>query len=96
MITHYGYTDGSGKFYVSIDAEKCNGCRSCIEVCPSAILAIDTVMIDIDDKDVAVVLETQRKKLKYTCAACHQENKIPCVAACKEGAIVATWEPTSL
>ncbi len=93
MVTHYGYTDGSGKYYVSIDAEKCDGCRSCIEICPQKILTIETVMIDIDDKD-AVVLEAQRKKIKYTCASCHEGRVIPCVQACKKGAIVATWEPT--
>lgn len=93
MITHYGYTDGSGTFYVSIDAEKCNGCRSCIEICPQKILTIDTVMLDLDDKEVAVVHESQRKKIKYTCASCHQGNEIPCVRSCEKEAIVATWEP---
>jgi Fe-S-cluster-containing hydrogenase component 2 len=92
MITHFGYTDGSGKYYVSIDDEKCDGCKSCLEVCPQKILAIDTVMVDLDDKEVAVVQEAQRKKIKYTCALCHQGKEIPCVVTCKKGAIAATWE----
>ncbi len=92
MITHFGYTDGSGKYYVSIDDEKCDGCTSCLEVCPPKILAIETVMVDLDDKEVAVVQESQRKKIKYTCASCHQGEKIPCALACTKGAIVATWE----
>jgi Fe-S-cluster-containing hydrogenase component 2 len=55
-------------------------------------LKIDTVMIDIDDKEVAVVDEAQRKKLQYACAFCHHGDKIPCVQACEKGAIVATWQ----
>jgi NAD-dependent dihydropyrimidine dehydrogenase PreA subunit len=92
MITHFGYTDGSGKYYVSIDDEKCDGCKSCVEKCPQKILTIDTVMVDLDDKDVAAVLESQRKKIKYTCASCHQGKELPCVLACTKGAIGATWE----
>lgn len=92
MIIHYGYEDGSGKYYVSIDAEKCDACSACIEICPQKVLKIDTVMIDIDDKEVAVVDEAQRKKLHYACAFCHQGNKIPCVQACVKGAIFATWQ----
>ena len=92
MIIHYGYEDGSGQYFVSIDAEKCNACVACIEICPQKILAMDTVMIDLDFKQAAVVLEAQRKKIKYTCASCHEGKEIPCVQACEQGAIVATWE----
>jgi Fe-S-cluster-containing dehydrogenase component len=91
MITHFGYEDGSGKFYVSIDAEKCNACAACIETCPQKILVTDTVMIDLDFKEAAAVSESQRKKIKYTCASCHEGKEIPCVKACEKGAIVATW-----
>jgi ferredoxin len=92
MIIHYGYQDGSGKYYVSIDAEKCDACKICIEKCPQNVLKIDTVMIDIEDKQVAVVDEAQRKKIRYICAACHEGKDIPCVRACEKGAIVATWQ----
>jgi len=92
MIIHYGYEDGSGKYYVSIDAEKCDACNACVETCPQKVLKIDTVMIDIEDKQAAVVDEAQRKKIKYTCASCHQEKKIHCARACEKGAITATWE----
>lgn len=95
MIIHYGYNDGSGSYYVSIDAEKCDACNACIEICPEQALKIDTVMIDLDDKPVAVVDETSRKKLQYVCAACHLKNQaeeIPCIRACEKGAIATTWE----
>jgi len=92
MITHFGYTDGSGKYYVSIDAEKCNACSACIERCPKKILTLETVMIDLDFKQAAAVLESERKKIKYTCGPCHEGTEIPCVRACEKGAIVATWQ----
>jgi ferredoxin len=91
MIIHYGYEDGSGRYYVSIDAEKCDLCNACIEQCPQKVITSGTVMIDIEDKQVAVVDESQRKKLNYACAPCHQEKNIRCVQACKKGAIAATW-----
>lgn len=92
MIIHYGYKDGSGSYYVSIDAQKCDACNVCIEKCPENVLTIDTVMIDIDDKQVAVVDEAQKKKLQYLCASCHEGKEVPCVGACEKGAITATWE----
>ena len=92
MVIHYGYKDGSGNYYVSIDAEKCDACNACITVCPEKVLRFDTVMIDIEDKTVAVVDEAQRKKIQYTCAACHRGKEIPCVKACEKGAIAATWQ----
>jgi ferredoxin len=92
MIIHYGYEDGSGKYYISIDAEKCDTCKACIEQCPQTVIAIDTVMLDLDDKRVAVVNEAQRKKLQYTCAACHQDKEIPCIRSCGKGAIATTWK----
>jgi ferredoxin len=91
MITHYGYEDGSGSFYVSIDAEKCDACNACVDQCPQKVLAIDTVMIDIEDKRAAVVDEARRKRIKYTCASCHQQSDVRCVLACTKGAVSATW-----
>ena len=92
MIIHYGYEDGSGRYYVSIDAETCDACNACVEQCPQKALKIDTVMIDIEDKAVAVVDELHRKKLQYVCASCHQGKETPCARACEKGAIVAIWE----
>ncbi|MBN2567804.1 MAG: 4Fe-4S binding protein [Deltaproteobacteria bacterium] len=92
MIIHYGYEDGSGRYYVSIDAEKCDACNACIEKCPQKVLKIDTVMLDLEDKQVAVADDTQRKKIRYLCASCHQSKEILCIRACGKGAITATWE----
>jgi len=92
MIIHYGYEDGSGKYYVSIDAEKCDACAVCMEKCPEKILTTDTVFIDLEDKRVAVVHEMQRKKIRYACASCHEGKQVRCVQACEKGAIATAWE----
>ena len=94
MITHYGYIDGSGEYYVSIDSEKCNGCGKCIKACPQGALQLEAMFIDLEDKTVASVSEDHRKKIKYTCAACKPEtNNAPCVQACVAKMIKCTYKP---
>ena len=91
---HYGYTDGSGEYYIIIDSAKCDGCGECIKKCPQNALEMITEMIDLEDKTVAAVTELHRKKIRYTCAACKpEENKTPCVLVCKQSAIRCVWKP---
>ena len=42
MIANYGYRDGSGAYFISIDNEKCNGCGDCTEACAYGVLEIIT------------------------------------------------------
>jgi len=92
MIIHYGYSDGSGEYYISIDAEKCNGCGKCIENCPQQALELGSVMVDLEEKLVATVSEKHRREIKYTCSPCKPENrKAPCVLVCNKEAISCTW-----
>lgn len=94
MITHYGYSDGSGEYYITIDTDKCNGCGKCVKECPQSALQLETMLIDLEDKWVASVTEEHRKKIKYTCASCKPEsNKSPCVLACDMKGIKCTWKP---
>jgi ferredoxin len=93
MIIHYGYEDGSGRYYVSIDAEKCTLCGACITACPQKIIESGEVLIDIEDKLVAVIGDAYRKKIRDTCGMCHKAKNVQCVLGCKMGAIAATWEP---
>ncbi len=93
MIMHYGYSDGSGEYYVTIDTEKCKSCGKCVEQCPQSALQMETMLIDLEDKTVATVTEEHRKKIKYTCASCKPEtNRAPCVIACGTNAISCTWK----
>ena len=92
MIIHYGYSDGSGEYYVSIDSEKCNGCGKCIEECPQRALELGSVMVDLEEKLVATVAEKHRRQIKYTCSPCKPESKkAPCVFVCDKEAISCTW-----
>ena len=93
LITHYGYSDGSGEYYITIDADKCSGCGKCVEKCPKSALELEAIFIDLEDKTVALVTEEHRKKLKYTCASCKPEtNNAPCVLVCEAKAINCTWK----
>ncbi len=93
MITHYGYTDGSGEYYITIDTDKCNGCGKCVKHCPQSALQLETMFIDLEDKIAASVTEEHRKKIKYTCASCKPEsNMSPCVLTCEPKAIKCTWK----
>jgi ferredoxin len=93
VITYYGYTDGSGEYYIVIDAEKCNSCGKCISACPQEALDMEDVFIDLEDKPVAAVTEQHRKKIRYTCSSCKpEEGNLPCINSCKEGAISCIWK----
>jgi ferredoxin len=73
MIANYGYKDGSGDYFISIDTDKCNACEKCVEACPQNVF--ETGADDADpfrEEPVAKVGEGHRKKLRYTCAPCKQ------------------------
>lgn len=38
MRAHYGYKDGSGEYFIAIDAGACNGCGDCVPACPLGVL----------------------------------------------------------
>ena len=71
MLANWGYKDGSGKYIITIDTDKCNGCGKCEEACPQNALEVGEDPADpMRDDPVAFVAEEQRKKLKYTCSPC--------------------------
>ncbi len=92
MITHYGYTDGSGEYYIIIDSDKCSGCGKCVQICPQNALSLETEFIDLEDKTVASIKDENRKKIRYTCACCKPETgQNPCVLVCSSKAIKCVW-----
>jgi Fe-S-cluster-containing hydrogenase component 2 len=92
VITHYGYIDGSGEYFIVVDSDKCVGCGKCVTACPQTAFELITEFIDLEDKTVAAIKESQRKKIKYTCDVCRPEaNQTPCVLACPEKAIKCIW-----
>ncbi len=92
MITHYGYIDGSGEYYIVVDSDRCTGCGKCVDACPQQAFELQTEFIDLEDKTVAAIKEEHRKKIRYTCAACKPEtNQTPCVLSCPTNAIRTVW-----
>jgi len=96
MFANYGYSDGSGNYFITIDTEKCNGCGDCVTACPVSIFAV----VDEDPNDplneepVAVVVAEKKKKLKHECGPCKPpwgRPALPCVVACAQGAISHSW-----
>ncbi len=93
MITYYGYTDGSGEYYIVVDSDRCSGCGKCLQNCPQQALTLETEFIDLEDKTVAAVKEEHRKKIKYTCAECRPENGTSlCVLSCGQKAISCVYK----
>ena len=95
MIANYGYSDGSGDFFISIDTDKCDGCGACVEACPADVFFTGEDPNDpFRDEPVASVKDEQRKKIKYACGPCKPVSDrppLPCTAACEPGAIGHSW-----
>ena len=95
MLANYGYKDASGNFFITIDTDKCDGCGDCVTICPAQIFEV----VDEDpndpmrDEPVAMVANDKKKKLKYECNPCKPNDSppLPCVVACKAGAISHSW-----
>ncbi|HUW65679.1 MAG TPA: ferredoxin [Spirochaetia bacterium] len=104
MLANYGYQDGSGDFFITINTDRCGECQAkgCAAACPAGVLEI---MEDDYGDVVASVREEHRKKIKYSCASCkpghrgiHPEGgseagppSLPCQTACAAGAIRHSW-----
>jgi len=95
MIANYGYKDGSGDFFITIDTDKCDGCGDCVTACPCGVMMVGEDENDpLRDEEVASVSPDHRRKLKYSCAACkpsHGGPPLPCVVSCKPEALVHSW-----
>jgi ferredoxin len=71
MLANYGYKDGSGDYFITIDTDKCNGCGKCEEACPQGVFEMGEDDADpFREEPVAKIGEEQRKKIRYTCAPC--------------------------
>ena len=95
MIANYGYKDGSGEWFISIDTDKCNGCGECVKACTQTVFEVTQDPNDpFREEPVVVVSEQQRKKIKYTCSPCKpiaNRSPLPCITACKSQAINHSW-----
>ena len=93
MLANYGYTDGSGEYYITIDTDGCIDCADhpCLKACPKSLFEI--IEDDYDDM-VAAVVDEHRKSLAYVCSECKPATDrppLPCVAGCPVNSISHTW-----
>ncbi|MEE9443569.1 MAG: 4Fe-4S dicluster domain-containing protein [candidate division Zixibacteria bacterium] len=93
MKANYGYMDGSGDFFITIDTDKCIECEhhACVSACPVGMFEI---IVDDYDDEVVAIKEEYRKKVKYDCGPCKPTSErppLPCVEACTPGAVSHSW-----
>jgi Fe-S-cluster-containing hydrogenase component 2 len=97
MKANYGYKDGSGEFFITVDTDKCNGCGDCASACPAGVLELVDNGYDIEAEiPIAAVKTEHSKKIKYSCMSCKPASgydgaTLPCVKPCAPGAIVHSW-----
>ncbi len=94
MIANYGFEDGSGTYYITIDTNKCSVCkeRGCIDACPAKLFQVEA---DDWDEEVVVVKKEMSNKLKSSCTECKPTHHTPelllCKKACTLQAITHSW-----
>jgi Fe-S-cluster-containing hydrogenase component 2 len=94
VIANYGYKDGSGEYYISIDTDKCIACaagRACLTACPKGMF--EAITDDYDD-EVVCIKQAFRRSLAYDCSGCKPaagHTSLPCTAACTPGALKHSW-----
>lgn len=87
---NYGYSDGTGVYYITMDSAKCNGCNACVETCPNGLFSLSYE----DGKKSAVIKKEMLKKISQVCpgiSVCRNQRENTCESVCKSNAISHSW-----
>ncbi len=87
----YGYNDGSGDYFITIDLGSCDGCGKCVSACPAAVFE---VVHEDGRQPKARVTESARKRLSILCPgyrSCSSNHEANCLSICQHDAISLTW-----
>jgi predicted CoA-substrate-specific enzyme activase len=91
MKISFGYSDGTGEYYLTIDTGRCDACAKCVVACPEKIIEVGN---NDQGQPKARVKEALRKKLHLACPGykiCSQKNALNCHSSCPADAISHTW-----
>ncbi len=91
MTVHYGYTDGTGDYFITIDSGRCDGCGDCVEACPAGLLILGR---EDGNQPRAKLREDARKRIALLCPgfhSCSSKYEVNCHSVCLKGAISHTW-----
>ncbi len=89
MKINYGYSDGTGEYFITIDTAKCDGCGKCTDACPEKLYIIAN---DDNGHPKATVREDLRKKIANLCPGLTNcKAKTNCHNICPHDAISHTW-----
>jgi NAD-dependent dihydropyrimidine dehydrogenase PreA subunit len=87
----YGYSDGTGEYFITIDNNLCNGCGECAENCPAGIFIMGK---DGSSPPRATVSKESSKRLALLCAGkarCPRGEGNNCQEICPVHAITHNW-----
>jgi predicted CoA-substrate-specific enzyme activase len=87
----YGYNDGTGDYFITIDLGNCDGCGKCVSACPAAVFE---VVYEDGRQPKARVTEAVRKRLSILCPgyrSCSSNHEANCLSVCQCNAISLTW-----
>jgi predicted CoA-substrate-specific enzyme activase len=91
MKIHYGYTDATGDYFITIDTGLCDGCGECVKACPEQLF---TVAPDDSGQPKAQIREESRKSLALECSgfdSCRENHAVNCHSVCARDAISHSW-----
>lgn len=95
---NYGYKDGAGSWFITIDTNACDGCGDCVDICPADLweLVEDEFAIFEAGSMVAGIKDEHQRSVRYDCSPCKSpsgdgDGIAQCVEVCHVDAIEFSW-----